>query len=76
MIGGSPDCYDPDAFEVTARRTERQDAIAELIARTVIEHGVDFGTADVVAVHSETIGYRVLDALRDAGLTVTRRRSR
>jgi hypothetical protein len=40
----------------------------------VIASGVDFGGGDVVAVHSETIGYRIIDALRDAGLTITRRR--
>jgi hypothetical protein len=29
---------------------------------------------DVVAVYSDTIGYRIIDALRDAGLATTRRR--
>jgi len=28
----------------------------------------------VVAVYSDTIGYRIIDAPRDAGLAITRRR--
>jgi hypothetical protein len=32
------------------------------------------GDSDVVAVHAETIGYRVIDALREHGLTITRKR--
>jgi hypothetical protein len=32
------------------------------------------GGGDVAAVYSDTIGYRIIDALRAAGLTITRRR--
>jgi hypothetical protein len=41
-----------------------------------LSSGVDYGAgdSDVVAVHAETIGYRVIDALREHGLTITRRR--
>jgi hypothetical protein len=56
------------------RHSKRQQAIAALIEEAIIRHGCDFGTGDVVAVHASTIGYSVLDALRDVGLTVTRKR--
>jgi hypothetical protein len=47
-----------------------------LITETIIKNGIDYGAgdSDVVAVHAETIGYRVMDALREHGLTVTRKR--
>jgi hypothetical protein len=71
-----PLARDPEASPVTAGRPGRQRAIAALITETVIKNGVDYGAgdSDVVAVHAETIGYRVIDALREHGLTITRRR--
>jgi hypothetical protein len=45
-----------------------------LITQTVIANGIDYGGGDVAAVYSDTIGYRIIDALRDAGLAITRRR--
>ncbi len=59
---------------VTAGSTERQQAIAALITETVITNAVDFGGGDVAAVYAGTIGYQIIDALRDAGLAITRRR--
>jgi hypothetical protein len=59
---------------ITAGRTDRQQAIAALIAQTVITNGIDYGGGDVVSVYSDTIGYRIIDAVRGAGLAVTRRR--
>jgi hypothetical protein len=53
--------------------TERQQAIAEVVGQVIAVNGVDFGENDVVAVHSETIGFRIIDALREAGLTITRK---
>jgi hypothetical protein len=47
--------------------------IAALITETVITHGIDFD-GDAVSVYASTIGYRIMDALRDAELTITRRR--
>jgi hypothetical protein len=42
----------------------------ELISpETVITHGIDFD-GDAVSVYASTIGYRIMDALRDAGLTI------
>jgi hypothetical protein len=39
-----------------------------LITQTVIANGIDYGGGDTVAVYSDTTGYRIIDALRDAGL--------
>ena len=36
--------------------------------------GIDYSGGHVVTVYSETIGYRIIDVLRDAGLAITRRR--
>jgi hypothetical protein len=68
--------HDPAAHTVTAGRTERQHAIADLIAETIIANGVDYGGAssDVVSIHSATVAYQIIDSLRDAGLAMTRRR--
>ena len=66
--------HDPAAGPITAGRTERQQAIAALIAETVIANAVDFGGGDAAAVYAETIGYHLIDALRGAGLAITRRR--
>jgi hypothetical protein len=71
-----PLARDPEASSVTAGRPGRQQAIAALITETIIKNGVDYGAgdSDVVAVHAETTGYRVIDALHEHGLTITRRR--
>jgi len=45
-----------------------------LITQTVLANGIDSGGGDMVAVFSDTIGYRIIDALRYAGLAITRRR--
>lgn len=45
-----------------------------LITQTVIANGIDYGGGDVAAVYSDTIGYRIIGALRDAGRAITRRR--
>jgi hypothetical protein len=44
-----------------------------LITQTVIGNGIDYGGGDVVDVYSDTIGYLIIDAPRDAGLAITRR---
>jgi hypothetical protein len=70
-----------DEFErhvsaAAAGRTERQQAIAALIAGAVIANGIYYGggDSDVVSVHSATVGYQIIDALREHGLAVTRLR--
>jgi len=35
---------------------------------------IDYGAGDVVAVYAETFGYGIIDALREHGLAITRRR--
>ncbi len=40
------------------------DVVLERPVRDPITNGGDFGGGDVVAVHSDTIGYRIIDALR------------
>lgn len=65
---------DSSAAALTAGRTDRQQAIAALIGETIAAYGVDYGGGDITAVHAETIGYRIMDAFRDAGLSITRRR--
>lgn len=65
--------HDPAIGAITAGRTERQRAIAGLIAQAVITNGADFGGGDVVAVHSDTIGYLTINALREHGLAITRK---
>lgn len=75
-LNDDPLARDPEASQVAAGRTERQQAIAALITETIIKNGIDYGAgdSDVTAVHAETIGYRVIDALREHGLTITRKR--
>jgi hypothetical protein len=75
-LAADPLDRDLAADAITAGRTERQQAIAALITETVIAHGIDYGAgdSDAVSVHSATIGYRIIDALREHGLTITRRR--
>ena len=48
----------------------------ELLADDCLRGALDYGAGDsnVVAVHAETIGYRVIDALHEHGLTITRKR--
>lgn len=70
---GDPLGHDPAIGELAAGRTARQQVVAALIVETAIVNSVDFG-GGAVAVHSETIGYWITDALSDAGLTITRRR--
>jgi hypothetical protein len=36
--------------------------------------GIGYGGGHVIAVYPDTIGYWIIDALRDAGLAITRRR--
>jgi hypothetical protein len=62
--------HDPAAGTITAGRTELQQAIAAIVARAVIENGIDYGagSSDAVSVHSETIGYQIIDALREHSL--------
>jgi hypothetical protein len=54
-------------------RTGHQQAIAAIITEAVIANATDYGTK-VVAVDPETIGYQIIDALREYGLTITRKR--
>jgi len=42
--------------------------------RRLSRNGIDYGRGEVVAVYSDTIGYRIIDALREHGLAITRRR--
>ena len=70
---GDPLEHDPSAGAVTAGRTERQQAVAALITQTVIMKAIDFG-GDVAAVHAQTIGYRTINALREHGPIITRKR--
>jgi len=74
-LADDPLDYDAAAISITAGHTERQQAIAALIiTETVTTNGIDYGAGDVVAVYAETIGYRIIDALREHGLAITRRR--
>lgn len=52
------------------------EAIVALIAETVVAHAVGHGEADsdLVSVHSADIGNRIMEALRDGGITITRKR--
>ncbi|MDQ2813006.1 MAG: hypothetical protein M3Z75_14305 [Actinomycetota bacterium] len=74
-LNDDPLARDPKASQVTAGRTERQQAIAALITETIIKNGIDYGAgdSDVVAVHAETIDYRVI-TLHEQGLAITRKR--
>lgn len=73
--GPDPLEADPDAG-IGAGRPARQQGIAALIQQAILTHGVDFGSegGDIVSVHSETIGYHVIDILHEHGLAITRRR--
>lgn len=63
---------DPEAGAVTAGRGVCQRAIDALVTDTVMQNGI--GGGDLTAVHAETVGYRIIDALREHSLANTRSR--
>jgi len=50
------------------------DQITEAIIKNALDYGA--GDSDVVAVHAETIGYHIIDSLREHGLTISGARTR
>ena len=64
----------PGPVQPSIRPSRATLVLSPALIQTVIANGIDYGRGDVVAVYSDIVGYRIIDALRDAGLAISRRR--